>query len=85
MPQRFPIKVVQGCPLICYHTNPNNPVGAWKIALPTGLIDDVIQWYHRFLGHCGIVRLYDTIRAHCYHPSLKRRIEAFPLRCLSTK
>jgi hypothetical protein len=43
MPQRFPIKVVQGRPLICYRAHPNDPVGAWKIVLPTGLIDDLIQ------------------------------------------
>jgi hypothetical protein len=76
-PHRFPIKVNQGLPLVCYRTHPTDLVGDWKTALPTGPINDVIQWYHRSLGHCGIVRMYDTIRAHCYHPQLKHRIEAF--------
>jgi hypothetical protein len=77
-PHRFPIKMIQGRPLVCYCTHPTDLVGDWKIALPKGLINDVIQWYHRVLvGHCGIVRMYDTIRAHCHHPQLKQRIEAF--------
>ena len=76
-PHRFPIKIIQGRPLVCYRTHPNDLEGDWKIALPTSLMNDVIQWYHRVLGHGGIVRMYDTIRAHCYHPQLKRLIEAF--------
>jgi transposase InsO family protein len=74
-PQRFPVKFVQGRPLVCYKMHPNDPEGAWKIALPTGLLDGVVGWYHRVLGHCGITRLYDTIRTHCYHPHLKRKCE----------
>jgi hypothetical protein len=62
-PHRFPIKMIQGRPLVCYPTHPTDLVGDWKITLPTaGRINDVIQWwYHQVLGHCGIVRMYDTI------------------------
>lgn len=79
--QNFPVKEVQGRPVICYRQNTNALPGEWKIAIPTSLIDDILHWYHHVLGHCGINRLYDTIRAHFAYPKLKERCQNF--RCVS--
>ena len=60
-PQRFPTRFVQDRPIICYIpalTNLQN----WRKALPSRLIDLTICWYHETLGHCGVMRLYDSIR-----------------------
>jgi hypothetical protein len=71
MPENFPIKEIQGRNVICYRENPNAEPGDWKIAIPTELLGPILIWYHRILGHCGINRLYDSIRTHFYFPSLK--------------
>jgi hypothetical protein len=50
--------------LIC-QVRHNKP---WCIAIPTVMADDIIQWYHLVLGHCGIVHLDQTISTHFVHP-----------------
>lgn len=81
MRQRRPdlhcVQHVSGRPLICYRANANALPGTWRICLPTALLDDVLRWCHRILGHCGVTRLCDAIRAHCFHPDLKRHCDAF--------
>ena len=79
-PEHFPIKEINGRNVICFRANPNAAPGDWKITIPTAIINQVIYWYHNTLGHCGINRLYDTIRAHFYIPGLKNRCEAFRCR-----
>ena len=76
-PHRFPIKYIQGRPLICYRLVPHAPESDWKIALPTSLIDETIRWYHLVLGHCGEQRLYDTIRSRFQVPNLRRYCQQF--------
>ena len=66
-PQRFPTRFVQGRPVICYIPDMTN-LQNWKIALPSRLIDPTIRWYHETLGHCGVIRLYDSIGQYFYVP-----------------
>ena len=75
-PNRFPIRFVQDRPIICHVANENEPQN-WKIALPTQLIDPTIRWYHETLGHCGINRLYDSIRSHFYVPGLRQKCDDY--------
>ena len=49
----------------------------WKTALPSQLIDPTIQWYHEILGHCGVNRLYESIRQHFHVPGLRQKCEAY--------
>ena len=53
----------------------------WKIAIPTKLIQPIIQWYHVVLGHVGIQRLYKTMATHFYAPKLQEAIEVFVKSC----
>ena len=76
-PIRFPTKFVEGRPIICYRPDINADANIWKIALPTTLINPTIQWYHHTLGHCGINRLYDSIREHFHVPELRKLCEAY--------
>ena len=75
-PNRFPTRFVQNRPIICYIPDLNN-IQAWKIALPSQLINPTIQWYHETLGHCGINRLYESIRQHFHVPGLRQKCEAY--------
>ena len=60
-PYLFPVKHIEGRPLIFYRPYENTPEGDWKIALPTSLINPVLHWYHHVLGHTRVNRMYDTI------------------------
>jgi hypothetical protein len=33
------------------------PTTAWKICIPTQQLDEVVQWYHLALNHCGLYQL----------------------------
>jgi hypothetical protein len=57
------------------------PTEAWKIATPTSVIDDLINWYHISLNHIGMTRLYETISTHFHYPRLKARIEQRVANC----
>eukprot|EP00957_Ditylum_brightwellii_P110658 8439311-Ditylum_brightwellii.AAC.1 len=52
-PQQYPVKTIKDRPLICYKERTHDQAGDWKIALPTALVDPVVQWYHFVLGHPG--------------------------------
>jgi len=75
-PNRFPTKFVQDRPVICFQPDINN-ANIWTIALPSSLIQPTIQWYHETLGHCGINRLYESIKQHFYVPGLKQKCETY--------
>eukprot|EP00957_Ditylum_brightwellii_P132305 10088136-Ditylum_brightwellii.AAC.1 len=34
----YPVKYIEGCPLICTKNHPNELEGLWKIALPAALL-----------------------------------------------
>eukprot|EP00957_Ditylum_brightwellii_P067286 5106588-Ditylum_brightwellii.AAC.1 len=76
-PDLYPVKFIDGRPLICCRDRPNDPAGLWRIALPTALARPVVAWYHFALGHGGTNRLYDTIRAQFKVPGLCCLIEEF--------
>ena len=75
-PDRFPIKFIQGRPIICYLLDLIKP-NQWKIALPSQLNNVTIQWYNETLGHCGINRLYESIHQHFYIPGLRQKFDAY--------
>ena len=75
-PDRFPIKFVQNRPIICYVPDLAKP-DIWKIALPTQLNNATIQWCHETLGHCGVNRLYESIRQHFYIPGLRQKCDTY--------
>lgn len=72
-PHNYPIKTIQGRPLICFKNDPASPKGNWKIAIPQTLLEPIIQWYHLILGHCGCNQLYKTIRMNFAAPYLYQR------------
>jgi transposase InsO family protein len=76
-PARFPIKTIDGQPLIVHVLDPINNQADWKIAIPTALMNDLLTWYHLILGHCGSKRLYDTIRQRFYVPNLSQLCDNF--------
>eukprot|EP00957_Ditylum_brightwellii_P184795 14075753-Ditylum_brightwellii.AAC.1 len=76
-PQRFPMNEIEGRPLICNREHVNDPVGLWRIALPSKLVAPVIVWYHHVLGHCDIKRLYDTINTRFKAPALQKQCEVY--------
>jgi hypothetical protein len=57
------------------------PGGAWKIYLPTGLLNDTVRWYHLSLGHIEVSRLAATLRMHFCHPRLQEVCEREIKRC----
>ena len=45
----------------------------WRIAIPTSLLDPIINWYHQMLDHVGMTRLNATISTHFILPSIKSK------------
>jgi len=71
-PHKFPTQLIDGCQLVCCITSPNQP---WRIALPTSMLKDVVEWHHQFLNHIGMSNLFDTIATHFWHPRLKDMVQ----------
>ena len=71
-PLKFPSIIFHDIFLICFVKNPGD---TWRIAIPTSLLDPIINWYHQMLAHVGMTRLNATIATHFYHPTLKARVE----------
>ena len=66
-PNQFPTININGFQIITIlGTVPQQPT-LWKICIPQSLIQRMIKWFHETLGHCGVDRLYNTIRNrfHC--------------------
>eukprot|EP00957_Ditylum_brightwellii_P025257 1911842-Ditylum_brightwellii.AAC.1 len=76
-PQKFPVKDIEGWPLICYRDNIDDPMGLWRITLPSSLVLPVIIWYHHVLGHCVINWLCELISAQFKAPALRRQCEIY--------
>jgi hypothetical protein len=51
------------------------PTEAWKTAVPTGMIGDLINCHHVTLNHIGMTRLHETIATHFHCPRLKSPVE----------
>ena len=45
--------------------------------MPTELLDNMIQWNHHTMGHCGATWLYNLIQTIFYHPQLKAHVDAY--------
>ena len=56
-----------------------NPGDTWHIAIPTSLLDLIINWHHQMLAHVGMTRLNATLSTHFYYPPLKARVEHFAI------
>ena len=75
-PGNFPAYTIDGVPLLCHrkdHLDDN--VNNWRICIPSGLLRDMVVFFHKVLGHAGEVRVYDSIRARFHHPKLKAMVE----------
>ena len=59
--------IIDELPMICYRRDKLVPENEWRICIPTSLLNDMIQWHHILLAHCGATRLYDLIRNMFYH------------------
>ena len=61
-PQKYSRKLLAtNANLICYTSEPNAP---FKICIPDGYLDKIVQWYHQVLSHIGARRLAATIGLH---------------------
>ena len=81
-PLNFPVRHFGNHPLVCYrHDHLDQNELGWKICIPTALLQNTVEWFHRILGHAGSTRVYDSIRARFHHPQLKSTIEAFCANC----
>jgi hypothetical protein len=78
-PCQFPvIDMGDNTHLICYQPF---PAEAWKTAMPTSMIDDLINWCHITLNHIGMTRSHETISTHFHHPRLKAQMEQRVANC----
>ena len=79
------LKRINGSDAMCYREHESDP--DWKICLPVGLLPATLEWYHLTLGHCGIERLYDTIRSRFHHPGLSVACQKYrcPVNCQMCK
>jgi hypothetical protein len=57
------------------------PTSVWKICIPTQQLENVVQWFHQALNHCGLHRLLKTISMHLYHPRLRVVAENVTYKC----
>ena len=63
--QPYSVRQVHGSELIFFHE---------KIALPSTLVDPIIEWYHQILNHPGVTRTYETIFPHFYYRGMRNLI-----------
>ena len=69
-PAEFPVKYVQGVPVICRRAGPDDPEKEWKVCLPTAMLQDAAKWYHLILGHAGQQRMYAAMTRMFAHPNI---------------
>jgi len=78
----YPIRNISGRPIIHYQYDPDDENEMnWKIAIPQGLLENMVKWFHEVLGHAGESRVYDSIRARYYHPRLKSTVQNYIRTC----
>lgn len=62
--------------IICY-VPAENP-SSWKIAIPDGMLNNLVQWYHLSVAHtAGVTRLYETMKQRFHHPNLYQAINNY--------
>jgi hypothetical protein len=75
-PQQYIYKTVEGdIDILCYAGD--DAATGWKIALPDGMVQPTIEWFHLVLGHPGSKRLRLTMNARYYHPELRKFIDRY--------
>lgn len=55
----------------------DDPNTAWRIALPSSMVQMTIRWFHEILGHCGSKRLRLTLNQRYYHPEMRKFIDRY--------
>ena len=55
----------------------------WRILVPDGLLQQLVQWYHSVLCHTGINNLHHTLSTVYYHPQMHATIEKWCRECLT--
>ena len=78
-PIRYPKRPFHSNDLIVFRPDPT--LDEWKIYLPTSILNETINWFHRVLLHVGTTRLHASIATHFFHPELKRRITEIVSTC----
>jgi hypothetical protein len=77
-PLRYPEQYFGNTQVLTYLPTPNSE---WKICIPTQQLQDLVNWYHKALSHCGLHRLLKTITMHIHHPNLRTTAENIPRNC----
>jgi hypothetical protein len=67
--------------LVCHSASSGVAADDWKIAIPDGMLDKLINWYHLSLTHVGMTRLKETMGTHFYHAKLDERIRQIVGKC----
>lgn len=81
-PNTFPVKEVSGVGLIHYRDDPAEQDSTkWRIAIPSGLLHDVVKWFHLVLGHAGETRVYDSVRTRYFHPHIRSVAKEVAQKC----
>jgi hypothetical protein len=58
-----------------------NPTARWKICIPTQQLENIVNWFHLSLNHCGLHWLMSTMSLHLYHPRLRAVAECITKHC----
>ena len=56
-----------------------------RVVIPTGLRDEIVEWFGANICHPGAKRQYHTIRPTFYWPGIKRSIVDFVKACVTCK
>ena len=85
-PLNFPARTIDDVPLLCYRRDHlDNNEGNWRICIPSGLLLETVQFFHKALGHAGEVRVYDSIRMRFHHPRSKTTVKNICRSCITCR
>ncbi len=62
--------------ILCY-IKPGDPPNNLKIALPKGLLQPTIKWFHQVTGHLGRKRLYMQMSRQYFHRDIWLLVDKF--------
>lgn len=66
---------------VLIHSRPHEKSSAWKIVIPSTLVQPSLDWFHRVLNHPGFVRMIGTIGRHFWFPRMRLVIEEYVRHC----
>ena len=66
-PLQYPEREFGETHLLTFKPLPTEP---WCICILAQQLENVTNWFHMALNHCGLHCLYKTISTHLYHPRL---------------